>query len=151
MEPKTVAIDLVLVSDDLIFPSRVREGIRPLSGRVRVVSTAEAALQAARNPPRPRAILLNLTARRYDPVALIAAFKADPETKNLPLIAFAGHAETEKHRAAREAGADRTVANSSVALHLPQVLRRLLPDDGTALPPDRADDILEIDEASDER
>lgn len=116
---------LLLVADDLMFPSRVREALRPLEGTVKVAATETAALDAARSEPAPDAVLVNLTARRYDPLAVIRALKDDERTRALPLLAFAGHVEAEKHEAARAAGADLVAANSSVALHLPKLLERL--------------------------
>jgi CheY-like chemotaxis protein len=117
---------LLLIADDLMFPSRVREAVKPLTGTVRVVATEPAAIEAASADPAPDAVLVNLTARRYDPLAvIITALKGDERTRALPLLAFAGHVETEKHDAARAAGADLVAANSSVALHLPKLLERL--------------------------
>ena len=126
-------LTLILVSDDLLFPSRVREGLRPLGGVLQVVGT-EAALRTAVNGdvPLPAAILVNLSARRYDPLACIAFLKSNPATSAIPVLAFVGHVEKEKQEAARHAGADRVAANSSVSLHLPALLTRLLsgsPDD----------------------
>lgn len=128
---------VLLVADDLLFPSRIREAIKPLGYGLRVAATeaaARAALVAADSangaappPVPPCAVLVNLNARRLDPVALIRAFKAPGgPAANVPLLAFAGHVETEKHDAARAAGADLVAANSSVSLHLDKLLGRLL-------------------------
>lgn len=117
---------LLLVADDLMMPSRIREGAKPLGYTVRVVGTEAAAREAACGEPAPLGILVSLTARRYDPPALIRALKADTRTARIPLLAFAGHVEKEKHDAARAAGADLVAANSSVILHLAQILPRLL-------------------------
>ena len=116
---------VLLVSDDLLFPSRVREALRPLPYTLRVVATLDA-LQTALATTPPVAVLVNLTARRYDPLACIALIKDNPETAALPTLAFAGHVEREKHEAARRAGANITAANSSVSGHLPALLTRLL-------------------------
>lgn len=124
-----------------MFPSRVQEGVKPLGYTVRVAPTESTALQSATDSP-PAAILVNLTARRYDPLAVIAALKADEKTRAIPLLAFAGHVEREKHQAAREAGADMVAANSSVSLHLGTLLKRLL----NATPENETDDVLEIHE-----
>jgi len=134
---------LLLVADDLILPSRVREGARPLGLDVRVVATGAAAQEAARATSAPAAILVNLTARRYDPSAVIAALKADPVTSTIPILAFAGHVEKEKHAAARAAGADLVAANSSVSLHLPTLLSHLL----TGSPAPESSDVFEIEAA----
>jgi PleD family two-component response regulator len=139
---------VLLVADDLMFPSRVREGVKPLGGTVRVVSTVEAAVAGAVAGPSPRAVFVSLTARRFDPLAVVAALKGDARTRSLPLLTFAGHMETEKHEAARKAGADVSAANSSVALHLPKLLERLdrLAADPAAL---ENTDVLEIEEETD--
>ena len=123
-----------------MFPSRVREGVKPLGYTVRVVATADAARDALRSDPLPLAILVNLTARRYDPLAVIAACKADDRAGTIPLLAFAGHVEKDKHTAARAAGADLVAANSSVALHLGALLTRLLAQEPAET------DVLEIEE-----
>ena len=117
---------LLLVADDLMMPSRVREGIRPLGYTLRVAGSEAAATAAAATDPPPIGILVSLTARRYDPPSLIRALKTNAGTAKIPLLAFAGHVEKEKHEAARAAGADLVAANSSVALHLSQILPRLL-------------------------
>jgi CheY-like chemotaxis protein len=133
--------DLLLVADDLMVPSRVKEGAKPLGYAVRVAPTETAALHSAVDSP-PVAILVNLTARRYDPLSVIAALKRDDRTRSIPLLAFAGHVEREKHEAAREAGADMVAANSSVSLHLGALLNRLL----NATPENETDDALQISE-----
>lgn len=126
-EEHQAAGTLLLVADDLMFPSRVREGVRPLNYEVQVAATETAALRDAAAVTRPiTAILVNLTARRYDPLSVIRALKADPATAGIPLLAFAGHVEKEKHAAARDAGANLVAANSSVSLHLARLLPRLL-------------------------
>ena len=121
---------LLLVTDDLMFPSRLREALRVLPYDLRVAAT-EAAAQAAA-AAGPSAILVNLSARRIDALALISAFKADEATRAIPLLAFAGHVETAKHDAARSAGADMVAANSSVSLHLDRLLPRLLDGEHSA-------------------
>jgi len=134
---------LLLVADDLMFPSRVREGVRPLGCVLKVVGTEVAATDAARAAAPPAAVLVNLTARRYDAESVIRALKAAPETAGIPLLAFAGHVEKAKHEAARAAGADMVAANSSVSLHLSALLARLLSGDRPATP-----DAVEIEEES---
>jgi CheY-like chemotaxis protein len=134
--PAAAVRRLLLVADDLITPSRVREGARVLGFEVVVAATDAMAREAAQAAPTPDVIFVNLTARRYDPSAIIRDLKAAEDTRKIPLLAFAGHIEKEKHAAARAAGADLVAANSSVALHLPALLSRLL---GEAPAPDSTD------------
>jgi CheY-like chemotaxis protein len=118
--------NLLLIADDLMIPARVREGAKPLSATVRVVATEEAMVAALTEPNIPpiHAVLITLTARRFEPGSVIRRVKTI--APRLPVLAFAGHVEQDKHQAAREAGADKVAANSSVALHLPALLQRLL-------------------------
>lgn len=115
---------LILVTDDLLFPSRIGEAARPLGWRVVTVSgTPEGVVARVRSlDPAPFVVLVNLNARRIDADAVIRALKSDPATAAFPLVAFAGHVETAKHDAARAAGADAVLANSSVSMHLGKVL-----------------------------
>ena len=115
-----VPITLLLIADDLLMPSRIREGIKPLGYTLELATSLESAVARA---PQCQAILINLTARRYDPLAIIRALKAQ---FSIPILAFVGHVEREKQEAARTAGVDFVVANSSVSLHLETVLTRLL-------------------------
>lgn len=130
--------NILLVSDDLMMGSRVKEGVR-IAGYGFASASSESAVQAAvaADPP-PVAVLVALTVRRLDPYALIRWLKA--EHPSLPVLAFAGHVEREKHALAREAGADLVSANSSVAMHLPALLTRLLGGErGNALEEDDAE------------
>ncbi len=128
---------LLLVADDLLIGSRVREGAKGAGFAVTVVATDSAARTAIAAEPRPDAVLVALTVRRLDPYALIRFMKQD--YPSVPVLAFAGHVEREKHALAREAGADLVTANSSVAMHLPALLTRLLSGErGDALEEDEA-------------
>jgi len=130
-EPPAARLLLLLIADDLLFPSRIREAVKPLGWELRVAAT-EAAARTVFASTQPRAVLVNLNARRLDPCALIRALKTDPATASIPLLAFAGHVESAKHEAARQAGADLVAANSSVSLHLGKLLDRLLSGERSA-------------------
>jgi DNA-binding response OmpR family regulator len=115
---------ILLVSDDLMMGSRVKEGVKVAGYGFASASTETAVQNAIASEQPPAAILVALTVRRLDPYALIRMLKA--EHPGVPILAFAGHVEREKHALAREAGADLVTANSSVAMHLPALLSRLL-------------------------
>ncbi len=114
---------LLLVADDLMTASRVREGAKPAGYAVTVTGSESAAKTALAASPAPVAVLVALTVRRVEPFALIRFVKETYPA--IPVLAFAGHVERELHAKAREAGADLVTANSSVAMHLPALLTRL--------------------------
>ena len=108
---------VLLLSDDLMFLSRVREALRPLGWPLRQAAADFDTAFAL----RPNVVLVNLSARRFDPLDAVVRAKG----AGLSVIAFAGHVEVQKHADARAAGADLVAANSSVALHLPALLRQV--------------------------
>ena len=135
---------ILLVSDDLLFPSRIREALRDLPYRLQTTGS-ESGLNASIEAESPAAIVVNLTARSYDPLALIACtVKRIRRPHAIPLLAFAGHVEAEKQAAARAAGADKVAANSSVSLHFPALLARLL-SPTTAIDDASADEVDDVD------
>jgi CheY-like chemotaxis protein len=131
-------VRVLIASDDLLFPSRLREALRPLGHSLQVVPGTASAVRDAvgTGDAPPFALFVNLNARRFDPLILIRELKASQPTLPLRVVAFAGHVETEKHAAARAAGADLVVANSSVSFHLPSLLAKLYPETPTT--PDHA-------------
>lgn len=119
---------LLLVSDDLMTASRVREGAKPAGYAVSVAGSEAAAKTALSADPAPVAVLVALTVRRFDPFVFVRFVKETYPA--IPVLAFAGHVERELHEKARQAGTDLVTANSSVAMHLPALLTRLLRGEG---------------------
>ncbi|MFM7322007.1 MAG: hypothetical protein ACKO5K_10860 [Armatimonadota bacterium] len=114
---ETRPIVVALAIDDLMLASRVREALRGFVVDL-VRFHADAATQAS---ARPDCVLVSMASRRGDPVECIRAAK----DSGIPVVAFAGHLESDRLEQARSAGADRVVANSSVSSHLPEVLRAI--------------------------
>jgi len=106
----------VLACDDLMMASRVREAVRETPWCLLVVSS-DHGLREAINAAPP-VVLVSLHGRRFDPFAIVGYAAA----KHVTCIAFAGHVETELHQRARDAGATHVVANSSIALHLRELM-----------------------------
>ena len=107
---------LVLVCDDLLMGSRVREAVRQSTWELETITSAErlsVAIQQA-----PQLVLVSMALRKLPAVRVIEQCRE----MGVRCVAFAGHAESELHATARSAGAWRTIANSSVATVLPQLL-----------------------------
>ena len=114
--PPVVAV----VDDNLMFISRVELQLREHGFAAKVFSLAPptaADLQRL----APAAVLVNVASRAWAPLELIRMLKA--ELPAAPVIAYAGHKETDLHTAAREAGADVTAANSMISGNLGAALR----------------------------
>jgi CheY-like chemotaxis protein len=106
-------IDVLAVSTDLFFASRIRSAAGAAGCSVQFVSSLEAAgAQIA------RLALVDLDAS-LDIAAVIGRLKAGGvET----VVAFGPHLNTAARKAAREAGADRVLAKSKFVTELPRLL-----------------------------
>lgn len=115
---------IVAVVRDLFFAIRIRETLGPRGYRVEVAKSREAldALLAAGE--LPALVIVDLAFAASDPPVLIAALRAAPRTATLPILAFGSHLDHAAREAAREAGADRVVANSKLVEALPDLVAR---------------------------
>jgi len=108
----TTVRDIVLISADLMFASRLEVVVRAGGAGVRTRSSAW-------EPERVDAVFVDLNDDVAPRTALIARLRAlDPV---MPIIAFCGHEEKERRSQAMAAGATQVVTNGGlqgVALRL---------------------------------
>jgi DNA-binding NarL/FixJ family response regulator len=112
------------VADDLIWSTRLRDLVRVAGGEP-VTARHRAALEAAL--PDVAAAVVDLTARGYDGVALVALAAA----AGRPVLALAPHDDVELRRRALAAGAHRVVPYRRLAEDGEAVLRRFLQEGGS--------------------
>jgi len=118
-----VAGKLLLLIEDLIFVAKVREtakalGIELAAGNTRLSGADVATVQ-------PQAILIDLNPSQPAILEWIRALKTDPTTREIPMVAFASHVQSELIARARAAGCDRVLARSAFSQQLPALLREL--------------------------
>jgi DNA-binding NarL/FixJ family response regulator len=113
---------MVLVAvDDLLFSSKIRATAKQAGVELTFARTPEEVLQHARDA-RPSLAIFDLNSGKTDPVATIAALKADPALASIRTIGFASHVHTDLIAAARRAGADQVVPRSAFAGNLAEIL-----------------------------
>ena len=122
----TVGTRIVAFVRDLFFAVRIGNTLRPLGYRVDIVNS-EAGLRRALDQGQgsPASVIVDLAFPAIDPPGRIAALKADPATRAVPVLAFGSHLDHPARAAAKAAGADRVVANSQLADDLPGLVARL--------------------------
>lgn len=106
----------LLLSDDLIFTSRVVGTGRDLGLAVRSVRSAAELLSTARAQP-PAGVVLDLANPGLDVAAVVSELKrlAPPPT----VVAYGPHVDTALLRTARAAGCDRVLTRSQFVEQLP--------------------------------
>ena len=124
----------VLVVDDNPIDLRLATVVLKLEGYdVRAAADAEAAL-AVLELCRPRVILLDLQLPGLGGLALTQRLKADPTTRDIPILAMTAHAMKGDEEKARQAGCDGYIPKPIDTRGLPRLLARYLraPRRGTA-------------------
>jgi PleD family two-component response regulator len=108
--------------DDLLFASKISAAARQLGAEVVFARSPGDVLRQAR-ARRPDLVIFDLNSRQTDPLATIAALKADPELGGVRRLGFVSHVQTELIAAARLAGADDVMARSAFSARLAEILR----------------------------
>jgi CheY-like chemotaxis protein len=122
--PATSGPPALLVVGDVFFSAKLRDTLKHLGIPARSARTdTEVATELAAGAPR--LVIVDLTVKTLDPSALVARLKGSDTTRQVPIIAFAGHVATEALAAAAAAGADRVVTNGQIAGNLPGILADL--------------------------
>ena len=109
----------ILLSDDLIFTSRVVGTGRDLGLPIRSARTADAVLALARQQP-PTCVIVDLSNAGLQIADLIAGLDALPSRPRI--VAYGSHVDTATLRAAREAGCDVVLPRSKFVEELPTAL-----------------------------
>jgi CheY-like chemotaxis protein len=114
---------IIAAVDDLLFSSKIRATAKQLGVGISFARTRDDIMAQARELA-PSLIVFDLNSPRTDPLAAIAALKADPALATIPTIGFASHVHTELIAAARAAGVDEVLPRSAFAAGLPAILGR---------------------------
>jgi PleD family two-component response regulator len=112
---------VLIAVDDLFFASKIRAAAESLGVAFDKARTVESALDKAR-ANRPDLIVADLHSERCDAVALAQAFKSDTELRDVPLIGFFSHVQTEFRDRALAAGFDQALPRSAFAARLLEIV-----------------------------
>lgn len=124
--PETVATPPpgLLLSDDLLFTSRITGTAHGLGLRVLPARTSDALLELARRE-RPAGVLIDLANPGLDLPDLLARLQ-DTRGERPRVVAYGSHVDAATLRAARAAGCDPVLPRSKFVEDLPRELPRWL-------------------------
>lgn len=105
----------------MFFASKIRAVAEAAGVEISSPRGQEAVVSKARET-KPGLIVVDLHNQRVDPIALAQALKADEELRDIRLLGFFSHVETELRRNALEAGFDDVIPRSVFAKDLSEIL-----------------------------
>lgn len=113
---------IIAAVGDLFFAAKIRGTAEQVGAEAGFPKTADALLAAARDA-KPSLVVFDLQATNLDPFALARALKADETLRDVPLVGFFSHVETELRTRAQQSGIDHVMPRSQFAARLVEILR----------------------------
>jgi CheY-like chemotaxis protein len=107
--------------DDMFFAAKIRGMAEQLGLEVSFARSVEAAIEKARAEP-PALIIADLHSAKLDPFNLATLLKADDRLREITLIGFFSHVQTELQQRAEQSGFDKVMPRSAFSKRLPEIL-----------------------------
>jgi PleD family two-component response regulator len=114
---------IVCAIDDLLFSIKVKEVAKHLGVDLYFERSAERIVDTVREK-QPSLVIFDLNSAKLNPLAAIAAMKADPSLATVKTLGYVSHVDTATIAAARKAGVDDVLARSVFAGRLGEILSR---------------------------
>lgn len=113
---------MILVAvDDFLFRSKIRATAKHAGVELVFAQTSQEILDQVR-ALNPALVILDLNSAKTDPIATIAAIKANPSLAATRTLGFVSHVDGAAIAAARKAGADQVMPRSVFAAQLGDIL-----------------------------
>ena len=113
--------NVIAIVDDLFFASKIRGTAEGLQVTVSFPRHADGAKEIIKHNP-PAQIICDLNSEKFDVLGLARTLKTDDATRDIPLIGFLSHVQTDLQRAAEEAGFDQVMPRSLFTRNLAAIL-----------------------------
>jgi len=101
---------LVAVSD-IFFYTKIRDAFLPSGYKLERIRNSEDWQEKALQS-QPIGMIVNMNDDRLDPPAILKALKASPQTKSIPILAFANHEEVATWKLAKDLGIEKVVSRN---------------------------------------
>lgn len=113
---------IVCVMDDLMASINISSLAKGIGGIDMYFERVPGNVLASVREKAPSLVIFDLNSRKMEPLAAIAALKADPELSAIRTIGFVSHVDSETVAAARAAGIDQVLARSAFFANLRAIL-----------------------------
>ncbi len=116
-----VPVRILAAVTDLFFVGKIIAAAKRVGVPVEFVRSEPELLQKTES--LPAMLLLDLNEARLNPLSLVARLKDDPLRRDVRVIAFLSHVQTDLRRAADQAGCDLVLPRSVFSQQLDDLLR----------------------------
>ena len=117
----TIQTDLIVtLVDDMFFNSKINSAAAECGRRIERIKSKGQLETVAEN--LPSLILIDLNSDRFDPIQTIQFLKSHDELKEIPIVSFVSHVQTDLINAARTAGCDYVLPRSVFTQTLKEII-----------------------------
>lgn len=114
---------ILAVLDDLIFSSKIREAAKSFDVDLEFVKKPDGLCERI-SSEKPSLIIFDLNSKACSALDIVRKIKSTNELKNIPVIGFLPHVQTELKQEADRAGCDLVFPRSRFSKELGQILRK---------------------------
>lgn len=112
---------IIAVLDDLFFSSKIREAARPLDVDLEIIKNADGLIEKIK-PEKPSLIILDLNSKASNPLEVVRDLKSLSELKDIPVLGYLSHVQTELKDEASKAGCDIVLPRSKFSKDMREIL-----------------------------
>ncbi|HJY31029.1 MAG TPA: hypothetical protein VJ306_23535 [Pyrinomonadaceae bacterium] len=112
---------IIAVVDDMFFAAKIRAVAEAVGVEISFPRSKEVLIQRARET-KPRLIVVDLHNQKFDSNALASELKSDEQLRDIRILGFFSHVQTELQRNALSAGFDQVIPRSVFARDLGKIL-----------------------------
>lgn len=116
---------IIVLLDDLFFSSKIREAAKHLEIELEFVKEPSSFTDQMRLG-NPALVLVDLNSKAFSPLQVIKTIKSTGELKQIPVLGYLSHVQTELKKEAAKAGCDLILPRSKFSRDLKNILRNYL-------------------------
>jgi PleD family two-component response regulator len=125
---KTDRIDqktILVAVNDIFFYTKLRDALKP-QGYTLERARAQDEIREKASALKPAAAVLNMNDPSVDGLKALEALRADPASKQLPVLAFANHEEVETWTRAKALGVTKIVSRNEFSARTKELIEEIL-------------------------
>ncbi len=112
---------IIAVLEDLFFSSKIKEAAESLNLNLEFVRNTNKLIQKLESE-KPPLIIFDLNSQACNPLETIRELKSSPDLKDIPILGYFSHVQTELKDEAVKAGCDLILARSKFSKELKEIL-----------------------------
>jgi DNA-binding NarL/FixJ family response regulator len=113
---------VIAMVGDIFFGAKISAAAKQVGVALEYAGNEAVLMEKAKS--NPSLIIFDLNQTSSQPLDLIAKLKSDAALKEIPVVGFLSHVQTDLAAAAKQAGCDQVMPRSAFSANLPEILQK---------------------------